>query len=100
MTGSGLLAWYSPPRFRNRMYPGWSSAGRSPKAAACRSRTSAASAAKPSPPVVEVVCAKQRSVTSGPSPSASKICAPRYPSTAEMPIFDMILRTPSSTAAW
>ena len=56
--------------------------------------------AKPIPPTVDGVPRRQRSTTSSPRPSASKICAPRYPSTVEIPIFDRIFSTPSSIAAW
>ena len=96
---SGLLPWYSPPRLRKRMKPGSSSAASSPNAASCRARTSAPSAAKPMPPTIDGVPRRHVSTTSGPRPSTSKICAPRYPSTVEIPIFERILSTPSSTAA-
>ncbi len=94
---SGLLPWYSPPRLRKRMKPGSSSEALSPNAASWRARTSAPSAAKPMPPTIDGVPRRHSSTTSGPRPSTSKICAPRYPSTVEIPIFDRILSTPSST---
>ena len=42
----------------------------------CRGRISSASTSKPTPHSREVVPAKQVSITSGPRPMASKICAP------------------------
>src|SRR2546422_323475 len=51
------------------------------------------------PPIVDTVPVKQRSITSAPSPSASKIWAPQYDDSVEMPIFEMILRRPFSAAA-
>ena len=52
------------------------------------------------PPTTDGVPVKHTSTTSGPRPITSKIWAPRYESTVEMPIFDRIFSTPASTAAW
>ena len=44
-------------------------------------------------------CRRSRcSMTSWPRPSASKICAPQYEESVEMPIFDRILSSPFSAA--
>ena len=51
------------------------------------------------PPTIEGVPVKQVSTTCGARPMTSKICAPRYESTVEMPIFDITLSTPPSMAA-
>jgi len=37
---------------------------------------------------------KWRSTSSGASPTASKICAPQYEVSVEMPILDIVLRIP------
>lgn len=52
----------------------------------------------PIPPIREFVHVKYSSMISCESPRASKICAPRYPCNVEMPILDIVFRTPSSTA--
>ena len=49
--------------------------------------------------MLETVPGKQVSITSAPSPSASKIWAPQYEESVEMPIFDSTLRRPCSAAA-
>src|SRR6266702_2162391 len=61
--------------------------------------TSSAISAKPTPPMLETVPGKHASITSAPSPSDSKIWAPQYEDSVEMPIFDSTLRRPSSAAA-
>ena len=41
----------------------------------------------------DVVPVKYWSTSSGSRPTASKICAPEYERTVEMPIFEMVFRT-------
>ena len=55
---------------------------------------------QPMPPTTLGVPVKHTSTTSGARPTTSKIWAPRYESTVQMPILDRILSTPASTAAW
>ena len=50
------------------------------------------------PPSGDAVPAKQVLITSWPRPSTSKICAPQYELSVEMPIFDRILSRPFSAA--
>ena len=52
------------------------------------------------PPTIDGVPLKQTSTTSSARPMISKIWAPRYESTVEMPILDRILSTPASVADW
>src|SRR5437660_1555960 len=68
-------------------------------AARWRATMSSAISANPMPPMVETVPVKQRSTTSAPSPNASKICAPQYEESVEIPIFERTLRSPFSAAA-
>ena len=49
--------------------------------------------------MLETVPVKHCSITSPPSPSASKIWAPQYEDRVEMPIFDSTLSRPCSAAA-
>jgi hypothetical protein len=46
----------------------------------------------------EGVPGNQRSTSPGPSPTASKICAPQYDCTVEIPIFERTFSSPFSTA--
>ncbi len=48
--------------------------------------------------MTDAVPVKQRSITAGPSPMASKICAPAYDCSVEIPIFERILSSPFSAA--
>ncbi len=50
------------------------------------------------PPIRLLVPVKYRSTRSASSPMASKTWAPQYEDTVEMPILDMILRTPLDSA--
>ena len=50
------------------------------------------------PPMREGVPTKAVSMSSLPRPIASKICAPWYDESSEMPILERILRTPASSA--
>ena len=50
------------------------------------------------PPILLGVPVKYRSTSRGSSPTASKTWAPQYEETVEMPIFDMIFRTPLPSA--
>ena len=42
----------------------------------------------------DVVCVKYWSISSVFRPTASKICAPAYDRTVEMPIFEIVFRMP------
>ena len=48
----------------------------------------------PIPPIREAVPVKCFSISSGPRPTASKICAPQYDGIVEMPILDIVLSRP------
>ncbi len=63
-----------------------------------RSATSSASTSSPTPPIRLTVPVKYSSTTSAARPTASKIWAPVYDATVEMPILDMILMTPLQAA--
>ena len=51
------------------------------------------------PPIRDVVWVKYRSISSLLSPTASKICAPAYERTVEIPIFEIVFSTPLPIAA-
>src|SRR5205814_1936841 len=89
VTTGGDQPW-SSPSLRKRTRP-WSGSARSapssPYAARWRARTSSAISANPIPPIVDTVPVKQRSITSAPRPSASKIWAPQYEDSVDIPIF-------------
>ena len=87
--------WYSPPTSSRRWVR---SAGLAGYARACRAATSAAISSRPIPPIRLLVPVKCRSTSSPSSPIASKTWAPQYEDTVEMPIFDMIFRTPLDSA--
>ena len=46
------------------------------------------------PPMRDAVPVKCRSTSSDERPTASKICAPQYEGTVEIPIFDIVLSRP------
>src|SRR5690606_39877947 len=57
------------------------------KATPCRIRHSRAISSTPSPPMRDTVPVKKRSTNGLPSPIHSKIWAPRYEASVEIPIF-------------
>ncbi len=69
-----------------------------PKAAACRVAASAAISFRPTPPTRDGVDGKKRAATSPPRPTASKMAAPRYDWTVEIPILASTLSRPFETA--
>jgi hypothetical protein len=59
---------------------------------------SACTPASPTPPIRLGVPRKYLSMSRLSRPTASNTCAPQYDETVEMPILDMILRTPLPSA--
>ena len=99
-TVSLSLLWGSPP-LRTRKNPGESSDTDSPQRRGVAGEDVLAERRPSRCRRPRWACpVKHTSTTSGARPTTSKICAPRYESTVQMPIFDRILSTPASTAAW
>ena len=71
---------------------------RAGKPMACSAMASSASWSKPTPSTRDAVPLKHFATTDALSPSASKICAPLYEASVEMPILAKTLSMPCSTA--
>ena len=78
--------------------PSVCAAARAREAHGCSAMASSASWSKPTPSTRDAVPLKHFATTAALSPSASKICAPLYEASVEMPILANTLSMPCSTA--